>query len=162
MNLADITQIIRDVITPLGPGLTESFAPGTNRLNIGLDIDTIIQVGSNMTKSVTNGVVLLNSTAMGGGGINAEDAVDAVAAALIGGSKITVNYDDPNDEITIATSALNAAEVNSRIDARLPTVTSFEASDENGFVRPYLDLRACGSEGEHIRSGAYRRGCISY
>ena len=46
---------------------------------------------------------------MGGGGINAEDAVDAVAAALTGGSKITVNYDDPNDEITIATSALNVS-----------------------------------------------------
>ena len=88
-----------------------------------------------MTKSVVAGVVTLNATAMGGGGINAEDAVDAVAAALSGGAKITVSYDDPNDEIEINTTALNAAEVNSRIDARLPTVTSFEASDENGFVR---------------------------
>ena len=52
-NLADVTQIIRDVVNPLGPGLTESFVPSLNRLNIGLDIDTIIQVGSNMTKSVT-------------------------------------------------------------------------------------------------------------
>ena len=52
-NLADVTQIIRDVVNPLGPGLTESFSPSLNRLNIGLDIDTIIQVGSNMTKSVT-------------------------------------------------------------------------------------------------------------
>ena len=86
-NLADVTQIIRDVVTPLGPGLTESFIPGTNRLNVGLDIDTIIQVGSNMTKSVVAGVVTLNATAMGGGGINAEDAVDAVAAALTGGEQ---------------------------------------------------------------------------
>ena len=68
-------------------------------------------------------------------GSTLEDAVDAVAAALIGGSKITVSYDDPNDEITISSSALNAAEVNDRIDNRLPTVTSFEASDENGILR---------------------------
>ena len=134
-NLADVTQIIRDVVNPLGPGLTESFVPSLNRLNIGLDIDTIIQVGSNMTKSVVAGVMTLNATAMGGGGISAEDAVDAVAGALIGGSKITVGYDDPNDEITISSSALNAAEVNDRIDNRLPTVTSFEASDENGILR---------------------------
>ena len=134
-NTDDVTQIIRDVVNPLGPGLTESFNPSLNRLNIGLDIDTIIQVGSNMTKSVVAGVITLNATATGGAGINAEDAVDAVAAALTGGSKITVSYDDPNDEITISSSALNAAEVNDRIDTRLPTVTSFEASDENGIVR---------------------------
>ena len=126
-------------MNPLGPGLTESFSPSLNRLNIGLDIDTIIQVGSNMTKSVTAGVITLNSTAMGGGGINAEDAVDAVAAALNGGSKISVSYDDPNDEITISTTALNASEVNTRIDTRvetlLPTVTAGEASIDDGDER---------------------------
>ena len=138
-NLDDVTQIIRDVVNPLGPGLTESFVPSTNRLNIGLDIDTIIQVGSNMTKSVVAGVMTLNATAMGGGGINAEDAVDAVAAALTGGSKISVSYDDPNNEIEISTTALNASEVNTRIDTRvgtlLPTVTAGEASIDDGDER---------------------------
>ena len=71
MNLADITQMIRDVVNPLGPGLTESFVPSLNRLNIGLDLDTIIQVGSNMTKSIVAGVMTLNSTGAGGAGINA-------------------------------------------------------------------------------------------
>ena len=160
MNLADITQIIRDVITPLGPGLTESFTVGLNRLNIGLDIDTIIQVGSNMTKSVTNGVITLNATGTGGAGINVEDAVDGVAAALTGGSKITVNYDDPNDEITIDTSALNAAEVNSRIDARLPTVTSFEASDENGIVRRIWTSERVGQRA-NISAQAHIVGVVS-
>ena len=138
-NLADVTQIIRDVVNPLGPGLTESFVPSLNRLNIGLDIDTIIQVGSNMTKSVVAGVMTLNATAMGGGGINAEDAVDAVAAALTGGSKISVSYDDPNNEIEISTTALNSSEVNTRIDTRvgtlLPTVTAGEASIDDGDER---------------------------
>ena len=138
-NTDDVTQIIRDVVNPLGPGLTESFSPSLNRLNIGLDIDTIIQVGSNMTKSVVAGVITLNATAMGGAGINAEDAVDAVAAALTGGSKISVSYDDPNDEITITTTALNTSEVNTRIDTRilslLPTVTAGEASIDDGDER---------------------------
>ena len=138
-NTDDVTQIIRDVVNPLGPGLTESFSPSLNRLNIGLDIDTIIQVGSNMSKSVVAGVITLNATAMGGGGINAEDAVDAVAAALTGGSKISVSYDDPNDEITITTTALNTSEVNTRIDTRilslLPTVTAGEASIDDGDER---------------------------
>ena len=138
-NTDDVTQIIRDVVNPLGPGLTESFSPSLNRLNIGLDIDTVIQVGSNMTKSVTGGVITLNATAMGGAGINAEDAVDAVAAALTGGSKISVSYDDPNNEIEISTTALNASEVNTRIDTRilslLPTVTAGEASIDDGDER---------------------------
>ena len=159
-NDADIIQLIRDTVNPLGPGLTESFVPSTNRLNIGLDIDTIIQVGSNMTKSVVAGVVTLNATAMGGGGINAEDAVDAVAAALSGGAKITVDYDDPNDEIEISTSALNAAEVNSRIDARLPTVTSFEASDENGFVRRIWTSERVGQRA-NISAQAHIVGVVS-
>ena len=80
-----MTQIVRDVVNPLGPGLTESFVPSAlNRLNIGLDIDTIIQVGSNMTKSVVGGVVTLNATAMGGGGINAfRMPLDAVGGGAL-------------------------------------------------------------------------------
>ena len=109
-NLADVTQIIRDVVNPLGPGLTESFVPGTNRLNIGLDIDTVIQVGSNMTKSVVAGVITLNATAMGGGGISAEDAVDAVAGALTGGSAKSRSATTIRTmKSTISTTALNAS-----------------------------------------------------
>ena len=134
-NLADVTQIVRDVVNPLGPGLTESFVPSLNRLNIGLDIDTIIQVGSNMTKSVLNGVVTLNATAMGGGGISLQDALDGVGSALTEGSKIDIAVGSSPTTYTISTNALNASEVNDRIDTRLPTVTSFEASDENGIVR---------------------------
>ena len=89
---------------------------------------------------------------MGGAGINAEDAVDAVAAALTGGSKISISYDDPNNEIEISTTALNASEVNTRIDTRvgtlLPTVTAGEASIDDGDEAAYLDIQAREAGGE--------------
>ena len=138
-NLADVTQIIRDVVNPLGPGLTESFNTQLNRLNIGLDIDTIIQVGSNMTKSVVAGVITLNSTGSGGAGISLQDALDGVGGALVGGSKIGIAVGSGPTTYTFSTTALNAAEVNTRIDTRilslLPTVTAGEASIDDGDER---------------------------
>ena len=158
-----MTQIIRDVVNPLGPGLTESFVPSLNRLNIGLDIDTIIQVGSNMTKSVLNGVMTLNATAMGWGRDQPAGCTGRGRVCSYWGAKIkrSGRLRDPTT-YTINTSALNASEVNDRIDNRLPTVTSFEASDENGYLAPHLDLSARGAEGEHFRSGAHRWGCIAH
>jgi len=37
-----------------------------------------------------------------GGGINSEQAVDAVAAALAAGANITIDYNDPLNTITVA------------------------------------------------------------
>ena len=61
---------------------------------------------------------------------------------------------------TITTTALDAAEVNSRIDNRLPTVTSFEASDENGFVRRIWTSERVGQRA-NISAQAHIVGIVS-
>ena len=109
-----------------------------------------------------NGVVTLNATAMGGGGISLQDALDGVGSALTEGSKIDIAVGSSPTTYTISTNALNASEVNDRIDNRLPTVTSFEASDENGILRRIWTSGARGAEGEHFRPGAHRRDRISH
>lgn len=48
-----------------------------------------------------------------------EEAEDAIAALLVGGSHISTTYDDANDELTIDTSALDSEEVDDRVNTLL-------------------------------------------
>jgi ribulose bisphosphate carboxylase small subunit len=48
-----------------------------------------------------------------------EEAQDAVAAALAGGDKVTIAYDDAGNSITIDTSALDAEEVEDQVNSVL-------------------------------------------
>ena len=53
-----------------------------------------------------------------GGGIDAEAAVDAVAAALVAGNNIDVTYNDAANTITVDVEALTTADV-AGLDAAL-------------------------------------------
>ena len=60
---------------------------------------------SNITVSYNDAANSISLTASGGGGgITTEDAVDAVAGALVAGANMTVTYNDPAGTITLAAS----------------------------------------------------------
>lgn len=60
----------------------------------------------------------------GGGGYGDEEAVDAVAAAMVGGANVSVDYDDPAGRITVAVPSVPAADV---------TVAGFAEVDQQAF-----------------------------
>lgn len=92
-------------------------------------------------------------------GYSDEDAQDATAALLSGGSNITTSYDDPNDTLTIDTSALNEEEVQDTISALLTGGTGVslnydDANDTltiNGFSGSHNDLTDIASDDHHTR-----------
>ena len=92
-DTAAVRQVIRDVIEVTG-GLTEVYDTSANTLTVGLDLDTLVQVGSNMTKAydATTGVVTLDSIGGTGGGLTAAQArAIAIAAVQVGGGIIRVS-----------------------------------------------------------------------
>ena len=138
-NTADVIQIIRDTVHPLGPGLTESYAPGTMRLNVGLDIDSVISVGTNMIKTYnsTTGVLFLNSTVMAGAGVDLEDVYDSLGGGGLvpdGTAKISIVYNDAANTLTFGTAALNLTESNAAIDARIPPNRRIPSGGSNNQV----------------------------
>jgi hypothetical protein len=70
------------------------------------------------TSSTDYAVAWEDPTGSGGGGITAEDAVDAVATALVAGNNIDITYNDAANTITVDVEALTAADVTG-LDAAL-------------------------------------------
>ena len=76
----------------------------------------------------------------GGGGISTEDAVDAVAAALVAGNNIDIAYNDAAGTITVDVETLTTADVSGLdtalagkqpLDAELTTIAGLPATTDN-------------------------------
>ena len=81
-----------------------------------------------------------DTPAGGGGGITTEDAVDAVAAALVAGNNIDVTYNDTANTITVDVEALTTADVSGLdaalagkqpLDTDLTTIAGLTATTDN-------------------------------
>ena len=87
-DVVSIRQIIRNVHAVTG-GLTETYDSQASTLTVGLDLETLIQVGANMVKSYDAPTGVLTIDALGGGGstgITAEQArLIAIDAVQVGG-----------------------------------------------------------------------------
>ena len=89
-DLVSVRQIIRDVHQVSG-GLTETYDSQASTLTVGLDLDTLVQAGPNMTKgyNTATGVVTLDAVGGGAVGITAAQArAIAIEAVQVGGGII--------------------------------------------------------------------------
>ena len=67
--------------------------------------------GQVLTKTSSSDYAAAWEDAAGGGGITTEDAVDAVATALVAGNNIDITYNDAANTITVDVEALTKADV---------------------------------------------------
>ena len=87
-DTAGIRQVIENVIVDPVGGLTRVYNSGLHTLTLGLDLETLIQVGANMVKSYNGTSGVLTIDALGGGGttgITAAQAQDHRAGCGSGG-----------------------------------------------------------------------------
>ena len=113
-DTAGIRQVIENVIVEPVGGLTRVYNSGLHTLTLGLNLETLIQVGANMVKSYNGTTGVLTIDALGGGmgtGITAAQArIIAQDVIQVGGGLIRVEGGDQvilslNDEILIDTVA---------------------------------------------------------
>ena len=120
-------------------GLSDNDHP-QYKLNSAFETDTkavisgTLLAGANVTLTPTGDDITIASTGGGGGGITAEDAVDAVAGALTAGTNIDIAYNDTANTITIDVEALTIADISTlqtalttlqtNIDNKQPLATS--------------------------------------
>lgn len=65
-----------------------------------------ISAGSGIIVSSSNGTFTVSTSGVNGGGLTNEDVDDRVAALLISGSGISLNYNDAANSLTISTTGL--------------------------------------------------------
>ena len=75
-DVVAIRQVIQDVHAVTG-GLTEAYDNQAHTLTVGLDLDTLIQVGANMVSSYNGTTGVLTIDALGGGGTTGITAAQA-------------------------------------------------------------------------------------
>ena len=76
-DTAGIRQVIENVIVEPVGGLTRVYNSGLHTLTLGLDLETLIQVGANMVKSYNGTTGVLTIDALGGGGTTGITAAQA-------------------------------------------------------------------------------------
>ena len=75
-DVVSIRQVVRDLHAVTG-GLTEAYDSQAHTLTVGLDLDTLIQVGANMVSSYNGTTGVLTIDALGGGGTTGITAAQA-------------------------------------------------------------------------------------
>ena len=112
-DTVSVRQIIRDVHAVTG-GLTETYDSQASTLTVGLDLETLIQVGANMVKSYDAPTGVLTIDALGGGGTTgitaAQARLIAIDAVQVGGGIIRSSGPDNvtlalNNEVMLDTVA---------------------------------------------------------
>ena len=75
-DVVSIRQVVRDLHAVTG-GLTEAYDSQAHTLTVGLDLETLIQVGANMVSSYNGTTGVLTIDALGGGGTTGITAAQA-------------------------------------------------------------------------------------
>ena len=113
-DTAGIRQVIENVIVEPVGGLTRVYNSGLHTLTLGLNLETLIQVGANMVKSYDAPTGVLTIDALGGGGSTgitaAQARIIAIDAVQVGGGIIRSSGPDNvtlalNNEVMLDTVA---------------------------------------------------------
>ena len=113
-DTAGIRQVIENVIVEPAGGLTRVYNSGLHTLTLGLDLETLVQVGANMVKSYDDTTGVLSIDALGGGGTTgitaAQARLIAIDAVQVGGGIIRSSGPDNvtlalNNEVMLDTVA---------------------------------------------------------